>query len=103
MKSKKHAVKELSARPDGGTTVVFVGNLPFDVTDEQLKEFIGGGEEYVKYIRWLSFEDTGKFKGCGFVEFHDVESVDEFVKKNGQEFGGRAIQIDYSMRRPERD
>ncbi len=99
--SKKKAVKELSERPEGGTTVCFVGNLPFDVTDEQMTEF-AGGEEYVKYIRWLSFEDTGKFKGCGFVEFHDCESVDLFVKKNGTDFGGRNIQIDYSMKRPEK-
>lgn len=94
---KKWAVKELSARPADGTEVCFVGNVPFDVTDEAMREF-AGGEDAVKYIRWLEYEDTGKFKGCGFVQFHSVDHADAFVALNGTEFGGRAIQIDYSQR-----
>ena len=36
-----------------------------------MREF-AGGEDAVKSIRWLEYEDTGKFKGCGFVQFHSV-------------------------------
>ena len=30
-------------------------------------------------IRWLNDRESGKFKGCGFIDFADTESVDEFV------------------------
>ena len=100
--NKAKKIKPLGERPEGGTTVCFVGNLPFKVTDEQMTEF-AGGDEKVKQIRWLEFEDTGKFKGCGFVEFHDQESVDQFVLLNGQDFGGRNIQIDYSVKKTSAD
>ena len=95
-------IKPLSERPEGGTTVVFVGNVPFAVTDEEMTEFFGGDEK-VKVIRWLEHQDTGKFKGCGFVEFHSSEDVDEMVKLNGTDFGGRNIQIDYSFKKKEGD
>ena len=100
--NKALKIKPLGERPEGGTTVCFVGNLPFKVTDEEMTVF-AGGEEIVKQIRWLEFEDTGKFKGCGFVEFHEEAQVDEFVKLNGTDFGGRNIQIDYSFKKKEGD
>ena len=100
--NKALKIKPLSERPEGGTTVCFVGNLPFKVTDEEMTAF-AGGEEVVKQIRWLEFEDTGKFKGCGFVEFHDIESVDHFVTLNGKDFGGRNIQVDYSTKKTSAD
>ena len=40
---------------------------------QALREF-AGGDDAVKSVRWLEFEDTGKFKGCGFVQFHTVVS-----------------------------
>ena len=40
---------------------------------QALREF-AGGDTAVKSVRWLEFEDTGKFKGCGFVQFYTVVS-----------------------------
>jgi len=92
-------VRELSEKPEGCTTV-FCGNLSFDIDDDKMGEFAknaGCGE--VKAIRWLTDRDSGDFKGCGFVEFWDTDSVDAFVKKNGEDLLGRSIRVDYSKPR----
>ncbi|WBW73022.1 RNA-binding protein Rnp24 [Schizosaccharomyces osmophilus] len=53
--------------------VIFVGNLPFDATEDLLREHFGqaGG---IRRVRLMTFEDSGKCKGFGFVDFHDVET-----------------------------
>lgn len=91
--------RELSEKPEGCTTV-FCGNLSFDIDDDKMGAFAkdaGCGE--VKAIRWLTDRDSGDFKGCGFVEFWDTDSVDAFVKKNGEDLLGRSIRVDYSKPR----
>jgi nucleolin len=84
----------LSERPEGCTTC-FVGNLSYDIEDKDMEDFAKECGE-VKQIRWLYHKDTNDFKGCGFVEFYDSESVDKFVVKNGTSLKGRRIRIDYS-------
>jgi nucleolin len=91
------AGKGLSERPDNCTTT-FCGNLSFDIDDDGMRAFAEDCGE-IKAIRWLTDRDSGDFKGCGFVEFYDSGSVDNFVKKNGKELMGRPIRIDYSKPR----
>jgi len=94
--------RPMSEKPDGCTTV-FVGNLSFDITEDAIHELAkknGGG---VKHIRWLTDRETQEFKGCGFVEFFDTESVDKFVLNNNADVMGRSIRIDYAKPRPPRE
>lgn len=95
------AQKAMSARPDNCTTV-FAGNLSWDVDDDIIREFAKEAGE-VKAIRWLTDKDSGEFRGCGFIEFWDAESVDKFVLKNGQDLQGRAIRLDYSAPRERKE
>merc|ERR1712070_747276 len=85
-KFQKRAPRELSARPDNCTTV-FAGNLSFDIDDDTIRKFAEDCGE-IKNIRWLTDRESGDFKGCGFLEFYDSESVDKFVKKNGEDLMG---------------
>lgn len=57
----------------------------------------------VKKIRWLTDRESGQFKGCGFVDFYETESVKQAAKKNGQDLLGRAIRIDFAKARPPRE
>mmetsp|Transcript_22071 Transcript_22071/g.43865 ORF Transcript_22071/g.43865 Transcript_22071/m.43865 type:complete len:371 (+) Transcript_22071:35-1147(+) len=98
--NKGGRARELSARPDNCTTV-FAGNLSYDVDDDSIREFASGCGD-IKAIRWLTDKQSGEFKGCGFIEFYDSESVDNFIKKNGHDLLGRSIRLDYSAPRPER-
>jgi len=95
------ASRPLSERPENCTTV-FAGNLSWDVDDDSMREFAKDAGE-VKSIRWVTDRDTGDFKGCGFIEFYDSESVDKFVKKNGEDMLGRNLRLDYAAPKPPRE
>lgn len=55
-----------------------------------------GGESACKAVRFLTHQDTGKFKGCAFIDFFTAKDVDNFVLRNGENLMGRLIQIDYA-------
>ncbi|RPB11241.1 hypothetical protein P167DRAFT_536970, partial [Morchella conica CCBAS932] len=62
----------LASKPP--SKILFVGNLDFATTDEDLKShFAFAGP--IQKIRLATFEDTGKCKGFGFVDFEDIDSV----------------------------
>jgi nucleolin len=90
----------LAPKPEGCTTC-FVGNLSFEIEDDDMRNFAEDCGE-IKSIRWVNNKDTGDFKGCGFVEFHDPAAVDKFILKKGTVLKGRPIRIDYSAPRPPR-
>ncbi|QKX64447.1 uncharacterized protein TRUGW13939_11621 [Talaromyces rugulosus] len=62
---------------------IFVGNLSFDATKEALEEHFAPCGTVVS-IHLATFEDSGKCKGYGWVEFETVEAaqhaVDGFVR-----------------------
>ncbi|KAF2745270.1 hypothetical protein M011DRAFT_406845 [Sporormia fimetaria CBS 119925] len=58
---------------------VFVGNLAFDVTKEDLSEHYGQCGE-IADLHMATFEDSGKCKGYAWVTFEDVESATSAVK-----------------------
>lgn len=58
---------------------VFVGNLAFDTTNEELKEhFARCGEVADCFI--TTFEDSGKCKGYGWVTFEELEGAVKAVR-----------------------
>lgn len=88
---------EQSEKPPGCVTC-FLGNLSYDIDDDQTKAFFKDCGEIAK-IRWISNRDTGEFKGCGFIEFYETEATDKAVKLSGTDLLGRAIRIDYAKAR----
>jgi len=54
--------------------ILYVGNLEFSCIAEHLRShFLFAGN--IQKVRLATFEDTGKCKGFGFVDFEDKESV----------------------------
>ena len=89
-------VRPPSARPEKGTISCFFGNLPHEVDESMIKKFCSDVGE-IKCIRWLEDAKTGEFKGAGFCDFADSDTVDRIVKlKNGRKLGGRIIRVDYA-------
>ena len=80
-------------RPEGCNTV-FVGNLPWDVEESQIREIFGQCGEIAR-IRF-SMTEEGEFRGFGHVEFTDGEATDAAVKLAGTDVNGRAIRVDYA-------
>jgi len=89
-------VKEpLSKRPEDCTTV-FLGNLDFKVTEEDVRNhFKDCGK--VKSVRFL--KKGGEFTGAGFAEFESVEGTENAVKLCGKAIIGRPARVDYAKTR----
>ena len=72
---------------------LYVGNLPYSSTEEQLKTTFG---EFgtVNSTRIITDRETNRSKGFGFVEMgSDDEAQAAIDKLNGQEFEGRKIVV----------
>ena len=82
---------------------LYVGNLAYEVTDEDLKSaFQAHGE--IESARVIMDRETGRSKGFGFVEMPKAEQAQEAIKAlNGSQIGGRAITVNEARPKPQRD
>ena len=72
---------------------LYVGNLPFNTTDESLQEIFAQAGS-VQSAKVITDRDTGRSKGFGFVEMSsDQEAADAIQKFNGAEYGGRNMTV----------
>ena len=94
----------LSAGPppsSGGNTAgqkhdIFVGNLAFSTTEEQLYAAFSELGRIVK-IRMVSDLDTGKPRGFAFIEFGDPQAALSAIRNmNEYEINGRKIRVNFS-------
>jgi cold-inducible RNA-binding protein len=72
---------------------LYVGNLAFTVTSEELKELF---EQVgpVKSAQVLSDRETGRSRGFGFVEMDDAADADAAIDQlDGQEYAGRRLTV----------
>ncbi|NXW72219.1 CSTF2 factor, partial [Hirundo rustica] len=73
---------------------VFVGNIPYEATEEQLKDIFSEVGPVVSF-RLVYDRETGKPKGYGFCEYQDQETALSAMRNlNGREFSGRALRVD---------
>jgi len=87
-------------RPEGCDTV-FIGNLPWDVTEEQLREIFGSCGD-INQVRFAMGED-GSFRGFGHVQFTSGDSTDAAVQLAGSDVNGRPIRVDYAPPRERKE
>ncbi|CAN7086582.1 unnamed protein product [Brassica oleracea var. botrytis] len=75
---------------------VFVGNIPYDVTEEQLRDICGEVGPVVSF-RLVTDRETGKPKGYGFCEYKDEETALS-ARRNLQsyEINGRQLRVDFA-------
>jgi RNA recognition motif-containing protein len=79
---------------------IYVGNLPYDVTDSDLQKLF---EKYgsVESARVVMDRDTGRAKGFGFVEMKDSGEAEKAIAAtNGTEMNGRALRVNESQPKP---
>uniref|UniRef100_A0A5S6QWB8 RRM domain-containing protein n=1 Tax=Trichuris muris TaxID=70415 RepID=A0A5S6QWB8_TRIMR len=71
---------------------VFVGNLPFEVTEDQLYDhFVDCGE--VTAVRVVRDKKYGLGKGFGYVVFRNASSTLLAMKLHGSQLGSRQIRV----------
>jgi RNA recognition motif-containing protein len=75
-------------------TRLFVGNLPYATTEQELRELFGRGGAKVGSVRVITDFDSGRSKGYAFVELSTAEEGEAAVRDlNGLNLGGRAIVV----------
>ena len=81
---------------------IYVGNLPYSVTDADLREtFSRFGE--IAQVNLITDKFTGESKGFGFVEMSNNSQADAAIKGlNGTDMKGRNITVNQAKPRTDR-
>lgn len=79
-------------------TKLYVGNLPFTVTEDQLRELFAP-HGTVEKISLISDRDTGRPRGFAFVEMANADAARAMQTLNGKDFGGRALKVNEAQER----
>jgi len=78
---------------------IYVGNLPFTATDDEIRDLFGAHGS-VDSVNLVTDRETGRPRGFGFVEMSD--GADEAIQALHQkDMGGRALNV--SIAKPRRD
>ena len=81
---------------------LYVGNLSYGMTDNDLHNLFEP-HGAVQSAQVIKDRDTGRSKGCGFVEMDNGEQAQAAVDAlNGQEVNGRALTVNEARPREER-
>ncbi|KIW77581.1 hypothetical protein Z517_10027 [Fonsecaea pedrosoi CBS 271.37] len=96
------AAKKTKVEEDGSRgSILFVGNLSWNVDEEWLKsEFEQFGE--LGGVRLITQREDGRSKGYGYVEFvNAADAAKAHVAKQGYELDGRVMNVDFANKKPD--
>ena len=77
---------------------LYVGNLPWSVTDSELESFFADAGQVLS-ARVITDRDTGRSRGFGFVEMDDSGATKAIAELNGKDLGGRALRVNEANER----
>ena len=100
--SEAHARPQSSAEHGIPPSRLFVGNLPYNATAAELKEFFSS-VGLVSSVSLPVERESGKPRGFAFVEFPDHAHAQEAVRRfHNQPFNGRALVVNEARARESR-
>jgi RNA recognition motif-containing protein len=71
---------------------IYVGNLPWSTTDEDLRElFATYGDVQSSAI--VNDRETGRSRGFGFVEMDAADADKAIGELDGRDYGGRTLRV----------
>ncbi|MDO8751011.1 MAG: RNA-binding protein [Dehalococcoidia bacterium] len=80
---------------------IYVGNMSFDTTEDELKTAFGAHGQ-VAEVTFIRDRDTGRAKGFGFVEMPSAtEAQAAIAALNGKEMGSRTLTVNEAKPRTE--
>ena len=77
---------------------LYVGNLPFSTTEEELKEMFGQHGE-VTSAKVITDRETGRSRGFAFVEMDENGATAAMRALDGNQFGGRPLRVNEAQER----
>jgi RNA recognition motif-containing protein len=81
---------------------IFVGNLSFNVVEEDLRELFGRYGQ-VDRVSLMTERDTGRSRGFAFVEMaNTAEGEKAIAELNGTDFSGRTLNVNEARPKTER-
>ncbi|KAF7302082.1 hypothetical protein MIND_00774900 [Mycena indigotica] len=115
----KSAQRILRAQQQPPAPTLFLGNLPFETTEDSIRELFqahrkkvvqkvedegGAGEdnsetqkESIRKVRMGTFEDSGLCKGFAFVDFISTqEATNALVNPRNHHLNGRDLKVEYA-------
>jgi RNA recognition motif-containing protein len=83
-------------------TKIYVGNLSYDTTEDQLKELFAQAGT-VASVALIKDRDTGQSKGFAFVEMSNQAEAEKAIQMfNGQSLANRALKVNLARPKEER-
>ncbi len=81
------------------STNLFVGNLTFDTTSNELENLFAEYGE-VQSAQVITDRDTGRSRGFGFVEMASSDAADKAISSlNGKDVSGRQLKVNVAKPR----
>jgi RNA recognition motif-containing protein len=78
---------------------LFVGNLPYDATEEEIRQHFSPVGN-LSYVSIPLDRETGKKRGFAFVEFADAQQAQAAIRQfNNQPFKGRPLAVNEARAR----
>ncbi|KAI7852682.1 hypothetical protein BDC45DRAFT_537239 [Circinella umbellata] len=89
-------VKEVKKQKNPPCATLFVGNLRFDCTKEKLREAFNECGGQIMNVRLGTFEDSGKCKGFGYVDYETVEDATLAIRASNKHIiDGQKIRVEF--------
>jgi RNA recognition motif-containing protein len=82
------------------STNIYVGNLPFDVTEDTIRDLFSPFGD-VETVKLITDRDTGRLRGFGFVEMANG-GQEAIAALNETELNGRRITVNPAKPQQER-
>jgi len=81
-------------------TRLYVGNLSYTVTEQELREVFGEGGRQVVDVKIIQDRDTGRPRGFAFVEMSSPTEAAEVIETlTGRDIKGRPISVSEARER----
>ena len=80
-------------------TKIYVGNLPFSATDQDVRDLFAQ-HGTVESVALPTDRETGRPRGFGFVEMPQADAQRAMAALNGFNMGGRPLRVNEAQDRP---
>ncbi len=81
---------------------LYIGNLPYNTTDEALKEHFSQAGA-VTSVSIIKDKFSGRSRGFGFVEMSNAEEANNAIETlDGKDFEGRSLKVNLSAPKEEK-
>jgi len=77
---------------------MYVGNLPFNVTEDQLRQLFSQ-HGTVQSAAVITDRETGQPRGFGFVEMSEADADKAMRALDGTDMGGRSLKVNEARAR----